>query len=152
MMVYRFTHNKYKEDLSGTGAKLYGGRWNEPGIAALYSSSTISLSLLEVLVNAYHLADLQSLALMKLEIPKSIEPSIQKLNTLKKGWYKDFTYSRYIGTQFLRSGNNLLLECPSAVIHEEMNYLINPAHKDFKKLKLITTDHFNFDERLFKSN
>lgn len=150
MIVYRFTHRKYKDDISGTGAKLNGGRWNEPGIAALYSSSTISLSLLEVLVNAHTLEELKSLVLMKLEIPKSIETSIQKLTTLKKNWYTDFEYTRWIGSQFLQSGDNLLLECPSAVIDEEMNYLVNPEHKDFKKLKLLSSDSFKFDERLFK--
>ncbi len=150
MIVYRFTHTKYNDDISGTGAKLYGGRWNEPGIAALYASSSISLSLLEVLVNSNTLEELKSLALMKLEIPKSIDSSIQKLTSLKKAWYKDFDYTRWIGSQFLHAGNDLLLECPSAVINEEMNYLINPAHKEFNKLKLVSAGSFMFDERLFK--
>jgi RES domain-containing protein len=150
MIVYRFTHSRYKEDISGTGAKLFGGRWNEPGIAALYSSSSISLSLLEVLVNAHTLEELKALALMKLEIPKSVDLSIQKLPTLKKTWYKDFEYTRWIGSEFLKAGDHLLLECPSAVINEEMNYLINPGHKEFKKLKLISSDNFKFDDRLFK--
>jgi RES domain-containing protein len=150
MIVYRFSHTKYKHDISGTGAKLNGGRWNEPGIAALYSSSTISLGLLEVLVNASTLEELEALALIKLEIPKALDSSIQKLNSLKKNWYNDFEYTRWIGSEFLRSGENLLLECPSAVINEEMNYLINPSHKEFKKLKLLSSNNFKFDERLFK--
>ncbi len=150
MIVYRFTHSRYKADISGTGAKLNGGRWNEPGIAALYSSSSISLSLLEVLVNANTLEEVNSLALMKLDIPKSLDSSIQKLTSLKKNWYKDFEYTRWIGSEFLKSGDNLLLECPSAVITEEMNYLVNPGHKDFKKLKVISTDDYKFDNRLFK--
>ncbi|HEX8333380.1 MAG TPA: RES family NAD+ phosphorylase [Segetibacter sp.] len=150
MIVYRFTHTRYKDDISGTGAKLFGGRWNEPGVAALYSSSSISLSLLEVLVNANTLEELKALALMKLEIPKTVDPSIQKLSTLKKNWFGDFEYTRWIGSQFLKSGENLLLEYPSAVINEEMNFLINPLHKDFKKLKVISSDNFKFDERLFK--
>jgi RES domain-containing protein len=152
MIVYRFTHIRYKDDISGTGAKLHGGRWNEPGIAALYTSSTISLSLLEVLVNAHTLKELQSLTLMKIQIPPSIEGSIQKLSSLKKDWLDDFDYSRWIGSRFLKEGDNLLLECPSAVITEEMNYLINPEHKDFKKVKLLSSDEFRFDERLFKVN
>jgi RES domain-containing protein len=150
MIVYRFAHTRYKDDISGTGAKLFGGRWNEPGVAALYSSSSISLSLLEVLVNANTVEELKALALMKLEIPKTVDSSVSKLNTLKKNWYNDFEYTRWIGSQFLRSGENLLLEYPSAVINEEMNFLINPAHKDFKKLKVISSDNFKFDERLFK--
>jgi len=151
MIVYRFTHSLYKEDTSGTGAKLFGGRWNDVGVSALYSSSTISLSLLEVLVNAHTIADLKSLSLMRLEVPSALENSVQKLATLKKNWYDDFEYTKWIGTQFLRENELLLLECPSAVIQEENNYLINPLHKDFKKIKLLSSDDFQFDERLFKS-
>ncbi|MHB8148190.1 MAG: RES domain-containing protein, partial [Vulcanimicrobiaceae bacterium] len=33
--------------LSGEGARLYGGRWNTPGVAALYASSSLALALLE---------------------------------------------------------------------------------------------------------
>ena len=150
MIVYRFTNTRYKDDISGTGAKLYGGRWNEPGIPALYTSSTVSLSLLEVLVNAQTLKQLQSLALMKIEVPKAIEASVQKLPKLKNGWYEDFDYSKWIGSRFLKEGENLLLECPSAVIMDEMNYIINPGHKDIKKVRLLTSDEFRFDERLFK--
>jgi RES domain-containing protein len=149
MIIYRFTNTKYQDDYSGTGAKLFGGRWNEPGIAAIYSSSSISLSLLEVLVNATTIKKLKSLALVRIEIPKSIESDVQKLSKLKTSWYNDFDYTRFIGTQFLQSGEHLLLECPSAVVNEEMNYLINPSHKDFKKLK-ISSDNFKFDDRLFK--
>lgn len=150
MIVYRFSNINYKDDISGTGAKMYGGRWNEPGVAALYSSSTISLSLLEVLVNAQTLKELKSLALLKLEIPKSLVSSVQKLTTLKKNWYEDFDYTRWIGTEFCKAGNNLLLEYPSAVVHEEMNYLINPEHKEFKKVKILSSNDFYFDDRLVR--
>ena len=150
MIVYRFTNTRYKDDISGTGAKLYGGRWNEVGIAALYTSSTISLSLLEVLVNAQTLKDLESLSMIKIEIPKTVEGSIQKLSNLKEDWIEDFDYSRWIGSRFLKEGTNLVLECPSAVITEEKNYVINTEHKDFQKVKLLGSGAFRFDERLFK--
>ncbi len=150
MIIYRFAHERYKDDISGTGAKLYGGRWNDLGIPALYSSSTISLSLLEVLVNSHTLEELSSLILMKISIPGSLETSVQKLKNLKRDWFTDFDYSKWIGSEFLKANELLLLECPSAVIHEEMNFMINPQHKHYNRIKVVSNDAFKFDERLFK--
>jgi RES domain-containing protein len=39
---------------------------------------------------------------------------------------------------------------PSAIIPEETNVLINPKHKDFKKVKIKAARQFEFDARLFK--
>ncbi|MDB5193215.1 MAG: hypothetical protein JWQ96_2778 [Segetibacter sp.] len=151
MILYRFSHERYSDDLSGTGAKLYGGRWNSIGLPALYTSSNISLSLLEVLVNSTTLTQLKSLVLMRIEIPALLQQSVQTLPKLKGDWYYDIEYCKWIGTEFLKESNHLLLQCPSAVVHEEMNYLVNPMHKDFKKVKLLSGKGFVFDERLFKT-
>ncbi|MBK8348315.1 MAG: RES family NAD+ phosphorylase [Saprospiraceae bacterium] len=51
MEVYRITREKYAADLTGEGARLYGGRWNRPGVAALYTSEARSLAILELLVH-----------------------------------------------------------------------------------------------------
>ena len=51
MIVYRLTSGDHIKDLSGTGAKLYGGRWNSAGLHAIYSTENISLAILEVLVH-----------------------------------------------------------------------------------------------------
>jgi len=44
----------------------------------------------------------------------------------------------------------LVLKVPSAVVQEEYNYLVNPNHRDFHKVKIIAVEPFTFDERLFK--
>ncbi len=152
MIVYRFCNQRYSEDLSGDGARLYGGRWNNKGFPALYTSSSISLSLLEVLVNALELSSLQSLSLMKIEIPEHLTTSIYKAIKLKAGWEDDFDYTKWIGSEFLQKNEDLLLECPSAVVVEEPNYMINPLHNDFKKIRLLESSGFNFDKRLFKDH
>ena len=46
MIVYRFAHPKFAHDLSGTGARLKGGRWNTAGTPVIYTSECISLALL----------------------------------------------------------------------------------------------------------
>ena len=51
MIVYRISNAAYNNDISGTGAKLMGSRWNSKGVPALYTSEFISLAVLEMLVN-----------------------------------------------------------------------------------------------------
>ena len=70
MTVYRFTHKKFAGELSGTGARLVGGRWNPVGVSVVYTSESISLALLEVLANTYTLEELQLIQLMEIAIEK----------------------------------------------------------------------------------
>ena len=151
MTVYRFAHRRYAKDLSGEGARLYGGRWNQPGVAALYASEHISLALLEVLVNAGTLEELQQLRLVELDLPDVAIAEILPPKPLKKDWYNDVAYTQWLGSEMLKAQTSLVIRCPSAVVQREFNYIINPRHKDFKKLKLADSSAFRFDERLFKN-
>ncbi len=150
MNLFRFTSAKYNDDISGYGARLYGGRWNNKGLAAVYTSETISLSLLEILAHSLQYDDLNEKFLMTLNL--SDERSIYKITSLKltSGWQNDIAYSRYIGDAFLRDNKYLVLQVPSAIIKTEFNFIINPAHADFKKVKLQSSELFEFDSRLFK--
>lgn len=150
MIVYRFCNQRYYNDLSGNGARLYGGRWNEKGLPALYTSSSISLSLLEVLVNAQDISSLQRLSLMRVDVPTHLEPSVYKTTRLKPGWQDDFDYTRWIGSEFLRKNEQLFIECPSAIVNEEQNFMLNPLHKNYNEIKILTSKDFVFDARLFK--
>ncbi len=150
MIVYRFAHRKFASELSGTGARLNGGRWNPPGIPVIYTSESISLALLEVLANAGSLQELQLLQLMEIDIPNIAGKQEIKLPNLKKNWFYDFDYTQWMGQEVLQTNKTVLLQCPSAIVHQEHNYLINPLHPDFKKIKLHTSTDFYFDERLFK--
>ena len=150
MIVYRFAHQKFANELSGTGARLKGGRWNPVGLPVIYTSESISLALLEVLANALTLEELQMIRLMEIEIPTIAEYQDIKLQSLKKDWYHDVDYTQWMGQEILKTKKSLLFRCPSAIIHKEHNYLINPLHPDFKKIKLNSSADFYFDERLFK--
>lgn len=151
MILYRFAHPKFAEDLSGTGAKLKGGRWNTVGIPVLYTSSTISLALLEVLVNTGSFEELQLLKLMQLTLPT--DASIYRIDSkhLKKNWHKDFEYTQWMGSEIMQGKKSLAVSCPSVVVQQESNFLLNPEHKDFSKIRLKEVTDFYFDERLFTS-
>jgi len=150
MMVYRFCRQEYKFDLSGNGSRMYGGRWNHAGLAAVYTSKSISLGLLEVLVNAKDLSSLQQLALMTIHIPDRLTTSVYTINTLDDGWHKNFNFSQNMGSKFLQQKDYLMFECPSAVVFSENNIMLNPMHALYDQLTIETATNFIFDERLFK--
>jgi RES domain-containing protein len=151
MILYRFAHKKYAHDISGTGSRLKGGRWNSIGVPVVYSSETISLCLLEVLANANTLDELQMFQLVEIEIPNTIPFQEIRLSQLKKDWWNDFEYSQWLGSEVLKENKALIIKCPSAIVERENNYLINPHHSSFKKVNIKVVNDFRFDERLFKS-
>ncbi len=149
MIVYRFAHRKFVTDLTGTGARLKGGRWNSIGVAVLYASTTISLSLLEMLVNTKSLDEFGNLQLAEIEVPEMAVHRITNAR-LKNNWIADTDYTSFIGNEILNANKHLLIQCPSAVVTSENNFLINPAHPEFKKVKIREVKDFYFDDRLFK--
>src|SRR5437660_11806701 len=50
-LVWRLSPPEFHTELDGEGARLFGGRWNSPGLRAVYTSSHLSLSVLETYVN-----------------------------------------------------------------------------------------------------
>lgn len=149
MTVYRIANSLYKDDLSGQGASMFGGRWNSKGNPILYSAEHISLAVLELLVNFNKVESpfLPSFHLLEIELPDS-KPIVLKTNELKKDWKQDMHYSQFIGDEFLKDNTKLILKVPSVVIPEEFNLLINPAHKDFKNIKIIRSKVYHLDDRL----
>ncbi|HUN03492.1 MAG TPA: RES family NAD+ phosphorylase, partial [Niabella sp.] len=90
MIVYRLANSEYKDDLSGYGSFLYGGRWNSRGLYALYATEHISLAVLEIVVNynrsAYSIRT--SYHLLEIFIPDV--PLLQiNVAILKKKWQED---------------------------------------------------------------
>ena len=149
MIVYRLSTAKYAEDLSGEGARLYGGRFNPIGIPALYTSENISLCILEILVRASRHTAPDSYTLISIEFPETDMREI-KIEKLKKDWQSDLNYTQEIGEDFLKDNQALCLKVPSAVIPIEHNYILNPAHAVFKKVIIIETQLLQLDKRLFK--
>jgi len=149
MMLFRFSPRQFSNDISGEGAGQRGGRWNSVGFPVVYTSMTISLSLLELLIYNATYKELRNNHLMKLEVSELLATNMPQIN-VKPEWQKDIGYSRFIGDSFLRSKKSLLLKVPSAIIPEEYNVLINPLHPDIKKVKIADASPFQFDTRLFK--
>lgn len=149
MIVYRLAARQYIDDLTGTGAKLFGGRWNPVGKACIYTSSHISLALLEKFVHANHQENMQRIALLRIELPDDgdlIFHTDEKL--LKESWPDDIAYSQWIGEQVLSDSSVIAFSVPSAIVPSERNYILNPLSKEFSRVKTISVTNFTTDFRL----
>ncbi|RCH54112.1 RES domain-containing protein [Mucilaginibacter hurinus] len=150
MIVYRITNCEYAGDLSGMGARLFGGRWNSEGRSMLYTASSRSLAVLEILVHLPPLMIPDNYCAVEIEIPDN---NIKTLNiaNLSPGW-QDVAATdetRKTGDKFINERKQLVMRVPSAIVPAEFNYLINPRHQDIDKVKIVSRSPFSFDERLF---
>ncbi len=109
MILYRLTTGKYAYDISGDGSRIYGGRFNPVGLAALYTSENISLCILEILVRASKTTAPDSYTLISIQIPDIDIAKIQ-VNKLKKNWQHDLDYTQGIGEDFLKANQSLCLK------------------------------------------
>jgi len=53
-----------------------------------------------------------------------------------------------IGDDWVRRGKSVALAVPSVLSTSEMNFLLNPKHSDFKKIKISEPIQYRFDRRL----
>ncbi len=150
MKVYRIAKEKYINDLSGTGARLYGGRWNNKGIGIIYTSETRALATVEYLVHAALAMIPTDLCIATLEIPDSITAKEILIPDLPANWRicpAPFELAR-IGNNWALGNETLLLRVPSVVVEHEFNILINPAHPDIKYVIISHIENYRFDNRL----
>lgn len=152
MLVYRIATSKHIEDLSGEGARRHGGRWNHRGTAVTYTSATRSLATVELLVHVPFSFAPADLKIATIGIPDEPAPEEVDVAALPPNW-RDFPAPPELadlGTSWARSGHSLLFRVPSAVVEQEHNILINPAHPDIARVVLAKVEDFRLDRRLVR--
>lgn len=140
-----------KTAFTGEGARLYGGRWNNPGISVVYTSASISLAALELLVHLQSQQILKSYSLCSVTFEEKLVESIEN-SDLPTNWHTDSlrTLLRSIGDKWANEQTSAVLRVPSAVIETEFNYVLNPVHSDFKKIQIGRSRKFQYDPRFLK--
>ncbi|MFN3757159.1 MAG: RES family NAD+ phosphorylase [Flavobacterium sp.] len=150
MIVYRITKRKHSLDISGTGAALFPGRWNQKGTPVLYTSESIEIALLENIVHAPPMI-IPDLEILTIEIPDN---SIEELtiSNLPSNWqnYPSPTILSKMGQDWIDEGKTISLKVPSAIVPTSHNFILNCKHKDYNQVKLIEQKSFYFDPRLVK--
>ena len=149
--LYRICATVHINDLSGTGARIYGGRWNNAGYPIVYSSGSRSLAVLEFLVHVPMALAPDNLSIAEIIITDNVKRESITTNELPSNWrgYPAPEQLAEIGTKWIKSKSSLLLDIPSAVVDKEVNTLINPLHPDMKHVNLAKVEKFHFDSRLF---
>src|SRR5688572_21585812 len=132
---YRIVKRKFAAAaFSGAGARLYGGRWNSIGVSVVYTSSTIALALLEWRA---HLSQWPAPPVLVIEIEFDSSLILSPAR-LPKGWMSTPAppSNALIGDKWAKSGKSSILKLPSAIVPDEYNYLLNPNHPDFSKIRI----------------
>jgi RES domain-containing protein len=149
MRVWRIARKVY-DPLDGEGPRRFGGRWNSRGAPVVYTAGHLSLSVLEVLVHADPDLIPNDLAVFEIEVPDGISTEQVPVETLPEDWQTipEHRVCRQLGDAWLERGEKCVLSVPSAIIPEETNYLINPAHAESARVRVVRSRPFVFDPRL----
>ena len=140
MLAWRLCRAPFA-DLSGDGARLYGGRWNSPGRPLVYAASTAALAVLEVRVH--------------LDLPPELLPDDFVLMGIDLDNVPVETIAGFpanpqsFGDDWLRARRTPVLEVPSAIVPESTNLLIDPLHPLAAGIGVASRRPFAFDRRLW---
>ena len=150
MLVYRIAKTAHVRDLTGTGARLYGGRWNHAGTPLIYTSESRSLATVEHLVHLPMPEMPSGLSIATLQLPDDLKPEEVRPSSLPAHWREHPAPVALadLGTQWARAARRLLLRVPSAVVDGEHNILINPAHPDMARVVLVKVERYRINARL----
>ena len=133
--AWRIVKRKHaKNAFTGEGARIFGGRWNTPGVPLIYTAASQSLAVLEILVHLEAPELLQKYVILEARIEESLITDLDQ-SRLPENWIDEWARARV----------SPVLRVPSAIVTSEYNFLINPLHRAFSRLKIAqarTPDFF----------
>jgi len=140
MIVWRLCRRPHA-DLSGDGARLFGGRWNSPGRPVVYLADHPALAALEVRVHLDLPFELLPVdfVLMRVGVP---EGSLAR--------YEAQANSVTMGDAWLSEARSAVLRVPSVLVPHAWNVLLNPAHPEATGASIWEIETFRFDPRLWR--
>jgi RES domain-containing protein len=129
-------------------------RWNSLRQKVIYTAGSVSLACLENLAHKSGTAlSSGNFSMSTIEIEDSIELgeiSISELKSLNKEWFKveNYPLTQRLGDSWISKVQSAVLKVPSAIIELEFNYLLNPLHPEFSRIKIVDITKYTFDPRL----
>jgi RES domain-containing protein len=141
--------SREKTAFTGEGARLSGGRWNSRGTAVIYVSEHESLAALELFVHLTPVSPDDRYRSFRLEWEDKLTEYFAVKN-LPANWKAEpaTVQTMQIGDDWVHAGKSVALAVPSVLSTSEMNFLLNPNHRDFKKIKISQPIDYRFDSRL----
>jgi RES domain-containing protein len=150
LTAWRITKRKHaKAAFNGEAARQFGGRWNQPGVAIVYTAGSQSLAALEMLVHLDSSELLQKYVLFEVGIEESLVTQVER-SQLPRDWRADPPPEkvRALGDEWALAAVSAVLRVPSVMVPGEDNFLLNPRHRDFPQLRIGKPQPFQFDPRL----
>jgi RES domain-containing protein len=150
--VYRILRRAYsKKPLDGEGAYRFGGRWLSPGVRLAYTAEHLSLAIIEYFVHIDADDPPADLVLVRAEVPDTISRVSVPAARLPRNWRSTPPPPELmeIGDDFVRNHRSAMLIIPSSLAPTESNWLINPRHPEFKKIRVKRPEPFHYDPRFF---
>jgi len=151
LSVWRITTAAFaRSAFAGDGARLFGGRWNAKGVSMVYTAASQSLAMLEMLVQDQPLR--ARYMMIEARIPSAVTIDRVRVGDLPSDWREIGARERLqvIGAEWARKGTAAVLAVPSAIVPAESNYLLNPLHSDFKRIRIGKPSAVETDLRLIK--
>jgi RES domain-containing protein len=134
---------------TGEGPWRYGGRWNSPGGRIVYVSQHQSTAALEIFANRVPFVVEEEYKAFQLEWPDSLT-GIFPVKKLPLNWRisPPPQETKEIGDRWTQERRSAVLALPSAISPADTNFLLNPEHPDFKRIRIHSPIDFEFDPRL----
>lgn len=152
-LFYRVLRGKYaRNPFGGKGAYRYGGRWSSPGVRLSYASEHQSLAMLDYFVHVDKDDPPDDLVLAIAEVPANLTAQRVEVRALPRNWLDPAAppeLARF-GDEFAQRQEHCLLLVPSVLAPAENNCLLNPDHRDFKRIVVPRPQPLSYDPRLFR--
>jgi len=151
--AWRLDKARYAKDaFTGEGARRVSGRWQHKGIPVVYVSDSLALAVLEKFVHLGFDVSHIKFVYRKIEIPDTVIVEKLKTTDLPNDWTAEppNNSTKDIGTDWARKAETAVLRVPSVLVPKSWNYLLNPTHSDFKKIRISDAMPFVFDARMWK--
>ena len=134
---------------TGEGAWRYGGRWNSPGVHVVYVSEHQSTAALEVFTNRVPFILEETYKAFYLEWPDHLTERFP-MEKLPANWrvFPAPLETKEIGDRWVQERRSAVLALPSVISPADTNFVLNPEHRDFKRIRIASPVDFNFDPRL----
>jgi len=150
--AWRIVSANYKDKAyTGDGARVHGGRWNSKGLSVVYTADSLALASIEMIVNLPAPKLLQKYDRISAQISLNLVLELSDVD-LPEDWNSRpiSPSTRAIGDRWIKEQRSAVLRVPSIVVPDEYNYLLNPNHPDFAKVKIGKPTMYYFDPRLTK--
>jgi RES domain-containing protein len=116
----------------------------------IYTAANQSLALLEMLVQDQPLR--ARYLMIEARIPSAVKIDRVRVDDLPSDWREIGARGKLqeIGAEWAKKRSATVLAVPSAIVPAEPNYLLNPLHPDFKRIKVGKPGTVTTDLRLIK--